>query len=104
MVGGLPNCGGKDHPLVFVVKQCLADEPSERPTAKELISRLQQREYSKQPIDVVQKVIKVIQFMLTCIAARAYSSKTIIASVKIELQLDLQLEQKVSELKVMQEV
>ena len=32
---------GEQHPLVLLVKQCLDDEPSERPTAQELFQRLE---------------------------------------------------------------
>ena len=32
---------GEQHPLVLLVKQCLDDEPSERPTAQKLLQRLE---------------------------------------------------------------
>jgi DNA repair protein RadC len=32
---------GEQHPLVLLVKQCLNDAPSERPTAQELLQRLE---------------------------------------------------------------
>ena len=32
---------GEQHPLVLLVKQCLDDDPSERPTAQELLQQLE---------------------------------------------------------------
>ena len=32
---------GEQHPLVLLVKQCLDDEPSERPSAQELLQQLE---------------------------------------------------------------
>ena len=32
---------GEQHPLVLLVKQCLEDEPSERPSAQELLRQLE---------------------------------------------------------------
>ena len=32
---------GEQHPLVLLVKQCLEDEPSERPSAQELLQGLE---------------------------------------------------------------
>ena len=56
LIGGLN--GDENHPLVVLVKECLANEPEERPTADEVFPRLheQQRGYSKQLIHVVKEV------------------------------------------------
>lgn len=54
MIGGLN--GDENHPLVVLVKECLANEPEERPTAEEIVRRLQQKGHSKQLIHVVKKV------------------------------------------------
>ena len=62
LIGGLNGNENQDHPLVVLVKECLANEPEERPTADEVFRRLheQQKGYSKQLIHVVKKVyIKV---------------------------------------------
>ena len=32
---------GEQHPIVLLVKQCLDDEPSERPSAQELLQQLE---------------------------------------------------------------
>ena len=54
LVSGLNN--DENHPLVLLVKECLANEPDERPAAKEIVQRLQQQGYSKQLIHVVREV------------------------------------------------
>ena len=54
LVGGLSD--DENHPLVVLVKECLANEPEERPTAEEIIRRLQQKGYSKQLIHVAKEV------------------------------------------------
>ena len=56
LIGGLN--GDENHPLVVLVKECLANESEERPTADEVCRQLykQQKGYSKQLIHVVKKV------------------------------------------------
>ena len=61
LIGGLN--GDENHPLVVLIKECLANEPEERPTADEVFRRLheQQKGYSKQLIHVVKKVTYYIK-------------------------------------------
>ena len=56
LIGGLN--GDESHPLVVLVKECLANKPEERPTADEVFRRLheQQKGYSKQLIHIVKEV------------------------------------------------
>ena len=54
MIGGLN--GDADHPLVVLVKECLANEPEKRPTAEEIVQRLQQKGYSKKLLHVTREV------------------------------------------------
>jgi hypothetical protein len=56
LIGGLN--GDENHPLVVLVKECLANEPEERPTAEGIYRRLQQLQkgYSKQLIHVAREV------------------------------------------------
>ena len=56
LIGGLND--DENHPLVVLVKECLANKPEERPTADEVCRRLheQQKGYSKQLIHVVKEV------------------------------------------------
>ena len=55
MIGGLN--GDENHPLVVLVKECLTNGPEERPTAEEIVRRLQQKGYSKQLIHIVKEVM-----------------------------------------------
>ena len=36
---------GSDHPLIKLVKQCLDNEPHDRPSAQELLTRLRKLEF-----------------------------------------------------------
>ena len=54
MIGGLN--GDANHPLVVLVKECLANEPEKRPTAEEIVQRLQQKGYSKKLLHVAREV------------------------------------------------
>ena len=54
MIGGLN--GDANHPLVMLVKECLANEPEKRPTAEEIVQRLQQKGYSKKLLHVAREV------------------------------------------------
>ena len=51
---------GSDHPLIQLVKQCLHNIPRERPSAKQLLSRLKKLEFgdtvSLYAMDQVNKV------------------------------------------------
>ena len=60
LIGGLN--GDENHPLVVLVKECLANKPEERPTADAVCRRLheqQQKGYSKQLIHVVKEVAMI---------------------------------------------
>ena len=61
LVGGLSadkkSGNARDHPLVVLVKECLSNEPTDRPTAMEIVESLQLKEYSKDLTQVAKKVL-----------------------------------------------
>ena len=56
-----------DHPLTELVKKCLANEPTDRPTAEELVQRLEQKGYSKELTHVTKQASMIISKLYPCI-------------------------------------
>ena len=95
------SCGGQEHPFVQLVKRCLENEPSDRPSSEELVAVLEEMKVDIEGpygdvsrIDAVREVVMKRALRKREVEGREKTAESAEKDVEIQqLQQELEHEQ-----------